>query len=99
MDGAAEADKLGKRELSRPPLPPPKGAEGREGVGEGEMTSPIRVMEWPGYSWLHTGVFSHSHSPPVQRRRHDAFQTLIGLVRLCGNILPSESIKKPKRAE
>lgn len=39
-------------------LSPPKGAEGSEGVGEGDMTSPITVMEWPGYSWLHTGVFS-----------------------------------------
>lgn len=53
-------------------LSPPKGAEGSEGVGEGDMTSPITVMEWPGYSWLHTGVFfsfSFSACPETETRR------------------------------
>ena len=63
------------------------------------MTSPITVMEWPGSSWLHTGAFSHSHSPPVQRRRQDAFQTLISLVCLLCNILPSESMKSSKQQQ
>lgn len=94
--GGRVANKLGRSELYTP-SPPPKGAEGSVGVGEGEMTSPITVMEWPGYSWLHTGVFSHSHSPPVQRRRHNAFQALICLVFLLSNISPSESIKKSKQ--
>lgn len=38
------------------------------------MTTPITMMEWLGYSWLHTGVFSHSHSPPVQRRDTTPFK-------------------------
>lgn len=54
------------------PRPYPQGVEGRETervqeYGEREMTGPITVMEWLCYSWLHTAVCSHCHSPPVQR--------------------------------
>lgn len=93
--GGRAAEKLVWSELYTPPLP--RGVEGREtesaGVGEGEMTRPITVMEWLCYSWLHTAVCSHSHSPPVQRNA--AFQTHICRVCLSRKIIPHpyENIK------
>lgn len=54
-------DKLGGGELNASPLPRGVGAGG----GKAEMTRPITVMEWLCYSWLHTAVCSHSHSPPA----------------------------------
>lgn len=64
------------------------------------MTRPITVMEWLCYSWLHTAVCSHSHSPPVQthrqRQRHAAFQTHVCRIHLSHKIVPqpSDNIKK-----
>lgn len=93
--GGRAAEKLVWSELYTPPLP--RGVEGREtesaGVGEGEMTRPITVMEWLCYSWLHTAVCSHSHSPPVQRNA--AFQTHVCRVCLSRKIIPHpyENIK------
>lgn len=64
------------------------------------MTRPITVMEWLCYSWLHTAVCSHSHSPPVQthrqRQRHAAFQPRDCCIHLSHKIepLPSDNIAK-----
>lgn len=57
------------------------------------MTRPITVMEWLCYSWLHTAVCSHSHSPPVQRhrQRHTASQTHVCLVCLSHTTVPHPS--------